>query len=53
MIRRAAMAGRFYPDSKESINAQIESFEYDDVEPVGAFGVAYPVILGLPLRRPE
>jgi hypothetical protein len=42
MIRKAAVAGRFYPDSKESINAQIESFEYDDAEPVGAFGVVAP-----------
>lgn len=42
MIRRAAVAGRFYPDSKESILAQIESFEYDDTEPVEAFGVVAP-----------
>jgi len=42
MIRRAAVAGRFYPDSKESIISQIESFDYDDKEPVEAFAVVAP-----------
>lgn len=42
MIRRAAVAGRFYPDTKESVNSQIESFEYDDAAPIEAFGVVAP-----------
>jgi len=42
MIRRAAVAGRFYPESKESIESQIESFDFDDTEPVEAFGVVAP-----------
>ncbi|VAX20337.1 Candidate phosphomevalonate decarboxylase; COG1355, Predicted dioxygenase [hydrothermal vent metagenome] len=42
MIRKATVAGRFYPGSKESIISQIESFDFDDKEPVEAFGVVAP-----------
>ena len=42
MIREAAVAGYFYPDTKEAIDAQVDAFDADVAEPKLALGLIAP-----------
>ncbi|VAX21042.1 Candidate phosphomevalonate decarboxylase; COG1355, Predicted dioxygenase [hydrothermal vent metagenome] len=42
MIRKATVAGAFYPDTKEAINAQIDSFDTRAGEPEPVMGLVVP-----------